>query len=206
MQEPKQKPDTLRNKYQRTLELSFIFSLLILSSLFFAFQKHQTTFELPLVVIEDPEIIVIPPTAHPEKPKPKPSRPVPAPEDEEDIGLQKDVVFDQLFEHQTDLIPPEPEEDIVYEFFGVQEKPRLKYFEVPKYPELARKAGIEGKVTIKAIISENGTVVSAVFYNGNEIFKDAALAAAEKCIFYPAKQNDKYVKVKMSIPFDFRLN
>ena len=51
MQKPKQKPDTLSNKYQRTLELSFIITLLILSSLFFSFQKHQTTFKLPEVEI-----------------------------------------------------------------------------------------------------------------------------------------------------------
>jgi TonB family protein len=34
---------------------------------------------------------------------------------------------------------------------------------------------------------------------------EAAVSAAKKCTFKPAKQRDKFVKVKMSIPFDFRL-
>jgi outer membrane biosynthesis protein TonB len=34
---------------------------------------------------------------------------------------------------------------------------------------------------------------------------EAAQAAAMQCKFKPAKQRDKFVKVKMNIPFDFHL-
>lgn len=74
------------------------------------------------------------------------------------------------------------------------------------YPELARKARIEGTVVIRVLIDEKGTVVSA------EILKDigggcgeAAVKAVTAIRFHPGMQRDKPVKTKIAIPVLFRL-
>ncbi|MEJ2055699.1 MAG: energy transducer TonB, partial [Calditrichaceae bacterium] len=75
----------------------------------------------------------------------------------------------------------------------------------PKYPDLARKAGIEGIVVITVTIGKDGKVEDAKVFKSLPMLDEAALKAAKKCTFKPAKQRDKTVRVKMNIPFHFRL-
>jgi len=112
------------------------------------------------------------------------------------------VVFDQAPDAPP---PPPPTDDEVYEFFAVSEKPELISKAVPQYPDLARKAQIEGKVVITVTIDKTGNVENAVVFKSVPMLDQAALAAAIQCKFKPAKQRDKFVKVKMNIPFDFHL-
>lgn len=203
----KDKPANLHTRYKKTLEASFVAALLILCSLFFAFQKHESSFELPMVKIDKP-IISIPITKQLEKLKPKPSRPIPAPENEEEKGLEPDEILESLFNPPKEIAPPPDDEDIgtVLNIWELSKKPELKFKAIPKYPELPRKAGIEGRVIVEVIISKRGDVIAAKIISGVKMLNDAALEAAKKCKFYPAMQRDKYVKVRMSIPFDFRLH
>ena len=76
---------------------------------------------------------------------------------------------------------------------------------VPDYPDLARKAQIEGKVVVTVTIGKTGIVEDAVIFKSVPMLDEAAIAAAMQCKFKPAKQRDKFVKVKMNIPFDFKL-
>ena len=74
-----------------------------------------------------------------------------------------------------------------------------------KYPELADKLGIEGKVIIQAIVDENGNVASAKVLKGigggcNEI----AMNAVKNTKFIPGKQRGKPVKVQLAIPIVFK--
>jgi protein TonB len=54
-------------------------------------------------------------------------------------------------------------------------------------------------------IGKTGKVEDAKILKSLPMLDEAALSAARKCTFKPAKQRDKAVKVKMSIPFDFKL-
>ena len=54
-------------------------------------------------------------------------------------------------------------------------------------------------------IGKDGTVENAKIYKSLPMLDEAALAAAKKCKFKPAKQRDKFVRVKMTIPFHFKL-
>jgi len=101
--------------------------------------------------------------------------------------------------------PPPPEEDEVFEFFAVSEKPVLLKKATPKYPDLARRAQIEGTVVVTVTIGKTGKVESAAIFKSIPMLDDAAIEAARQCSFKPAKQRDKFVKVKMNIPFQFRL-
>lgn len=204
----KKEPEAdLKLKYRRTLELSTIISLGILSLMFYSFQKYEGEFVLPdaeKLVIES---IEIPPTQQIQKPPP-PSRPS-IPVESEDDDLLDDVTIEETEIDLSDVVdapPPPPDEDEVFEFFAVSEKPVLKHKETPKYPDLARRAGIEGRVTVMVTIDETGNVIDAKVLRSVPMLDESAIAAAKKCTFKPAKQRDKFVKVKMSIPFDFRLN
>jgi len=114
-----------------------------------------------------------------------------------------------ITEFQEDIIrtmPTGPEIEIV-PYYKVEVKPRPINIPKPRYPELARKAGIEGNTVIKALVNIDGTIIEAKVLksSGNQMLDQAALAAARRAKFTPAKQRDKFVRVWVSIPIKFQL-
>ena len=197
----------LRLKYKLTLEAGIALALIIMIGVFFSFKKFESSLKLP----EQPNITIetveIPQTQQINKPPP-PSRPsIPVESDDED--LLDDVTIEETevkFEPMEELPPPPPpEEDEVFEFFAVSQKPVITKKVEPVYPDLARKAGIEGTVVVTVTIGKTGKVENAVIFKSIPMLDEAARTAAMKCIFKPAKQRDKFVKVKMNIPFKFKL-
>jgi TonB family protein len=74
------------------------------------------------------------------------------------------------------------------------------------YPEIAKRAGIEGKVYVLAFIDETGNVVNARIIKGIGAGCDeAALDAVKQTKFTPGRQRGKPVKVQVSIPIVFKL-
>jgi protein TonB len=197
----------LRLKYRKVLEISVIFALLIMIFTFYAFKKFEVGAKLPDTYDIKIEVIEIPPTEQIQRPPP-PARPA-IPIEAEDDELLDDVTIDEtevVFEARDEAPPPPPDEDDeVFEFFAVSEKPVLINKAVPQYPDLARKAQIEGKVVVTVTIDKKGNVENAVVFKSVPMLDEAAQAAAMQCKFKPAKQRDKFVKVKMNIPFDFHL-
>jgi protein TonB len=197
----------LRLKYRKVVEVSMIFALLIMIFTFYAFEKFEVGTKLPESIDIKIEVIEIPPTEQIQRPPP-PARPA-IPIESEDDELLDDVTIDEtdlIFEVSDDAPPPPPpEDDEVFEFFAVSEKPVLISKAVPQYPDLARKAQIEGKVVVTVTIDKKGNVENAIIFKSVPMLDEAAQAAALQCKFKPAKQRDKFVKVKMNIPFDFHL-
>ena len=196
----------LRLKYRKVMEVSLIFALLIVILTFYAFKKFEVGVKLPESVDIKIEVVEIPPTEQITRPPP-PSRPM-IPIEAEDDELLDDVTIEEtevVFEARDDTPPPPPDDDEVFEFFAVSEKPVLIKKAVPRYPDLARKAQIEGKVVVTVTIDKKGNVESAKIFKSVPMLDEAAQAAALQCKFKPAKQRDKFVKVKMNIPFDFHL-
>lgn len=75
-----------------------------------------------------------------------------------------------------------------------------------RYPELAKRAGIEGKVYVLAFIDEHGDVVNAQIIKGIGAGCDeAALHAVKLVKFKPGRQEGKPVKTQVSIPIVFKL-
>jgi len=102
--------------------------------------------------------------------------------------------------------PAAAEEKEVFEFYSVEEKPKRLNTVVPEYPEMARRAGIEGTVMLKLLVNRKGHVDSVEVQKGPEIFRKAAVAAARKTVFSPARQNDRTVACWVVIPFRFVLD
>jgi protein TonB len=128
---------------------------------------------------------------------------------ENEIGEENVVETIAEAEFREDLIrtrPTGPEIEIV-PYYKVEVKPQPLVQAKPRYPDLARRAGIEGQTVVKALVDIDGSIrdVQILKSSGNAMLDEAALAAARNWKFSPAKQRDKYVRVYVSIPVNFRL-
>lgn len=80
---------------------------------------------------------------------------------------------------------------------------------VPAYPELAKKAGIEGVVYLQVLVSKEGQVEDVKIKEcdqPNNGFEEAASEAVKKWVFKPALQEGKPVAATVTIPFKFKLS
>lgn len=74
------------------------------------------------------------------------------------------------------------------------------------YPELARRAGIEGTVFVQFIVDERGGVADPVCVRdpGGDTCEEA-IRVIRASTFTPGRQRGKPVKVRFSLPVKFRL-
>ena len=85
-------------------------------------------------------------------------------------------------------------------------RPKLIHKATPDYPDLARRAGIEGRVVIAVDINYKGDVVATrVLRSPDKLLSNASIAAALKCKFSTNNDMGKTEIITMSIPFDFRV-
>jgi TonB family protein len=76
-----------------------------------------------------------------------------------------------------------------------------------QYPELAKRAGVEGKVYVLAMINDKGDVDRVQIIRGlGTGLDEAAMDAVKQTKFKPGMQKGKPVNVQVSIPIIFRLN
>ena len=182
--------------------------ILALSFLFYLFprflgdsEKIATTFQ------EEIETFDIPQTEQMKIPEPpaRPSVPI-ASEDEffdEDITIE-DTEIEDFEDWEAPLGAGPKDEFIPYDQAPV---PKIPLSSLVEYPDLAREAGIEGKVYVKAFINKKGLVTSLKVLKGipNTGLDEAAIKAVRKSRWHPARQRDKKVGVWITIPIDFSL-
>ncbi len=77
----------------------------------------------------------------------------------------------------------------------------------PKYPRLARKRGIEGRVLLHVVIDRQGAVteLSVERSSGSALLDRAARKAVQRWQFVPARQNGVAVASYVRVPIDFVL-
>ena len=76
-----------------------------------------------------------------------------------------------------------------------------------RYPVIAKKAGIEGRVILQFIVDEQGRVTESKVVRGiGGGCDEEALRALQTARFRPGTQRGKPVKVKMSLPVTFKLH
>lgn len=97
----------------------------------------------------------------------------------------------------------------IYQSFEVEKAPEcvnLKQIDAMIiYPEAAREIGLEGRVTVKVLVNEEGRVIKVGSITGNEILADAVRGKVDYLEFTPGLQNGRAVKVWVAVPFNFRL-
>lgn len=135
-----------------------------------------------------------------------------ASQDKKSTDLQsKKPVFDIPKVH----LSPKDEEDTLFIVVEQQPEPEggmkafYKYLSKNiKYPRLARRQGIEGKVFVQFVVSKDGTFTDFKILKGigagcdEEALRVLKNAPAWK----PGKQRGRPVRVQMSIPISFTLN
>lgn len=219
--EAKKPQANLQKYYMINLEIGFIATLIIFIALFRIDLQPESEFKIEekeQEVIEMEEIVQTEQETKP-PPPPRPPSPEPVPDDE--------IVEEQYFDLDTevdldsplDLPPPPPpeedeedEEDMEPEVFTiVEDMPELKggmdaIYEHLKYPEIARQAGIEGRVVVRFIINEEGQVINPEVVRGiGGGCDEAAVTAVQQVEFTPGRQRGRAVRVRYSLPIVFRL-
>ncbi len=80
----------------------------------------------------------------------------------------------------------------------------------PAYPEMARTAGITGKVFVSVLIGEDGRPIKAKVMKripaDCEIFDAVALKSVMESRYYPGIQNGNPIKVWFTVPIRFQLD
>ncbi len=213
-----QKGQEIEDFYFQNIFFGFIISIGIIALLFASIKKVEfgtykpTQLPKPVPIEFIPVIQRIEESPPPVKPKinvkiietkkKEPSKT----QEEELVNVSQNPV-----QEQTNLAPspienvlPAPKSEEIYEFFKVEIKPQVIKSIPPEYPEFAKKAGIEGRVLISAVVDEEGNVIDAqVVSSTNSIFNEPALKAAYQYKFSPAMMKDRKVKVRVLIPFNF---
>lgn len=112
-------------------------------------------------------------------------------------------------EHRTPRHPPlkdavvrlEPNVKTPYALDGspLDEIPEMVRFERPEYPDLARAAGVSGRVYIEIIVDKHGDVEEArvVFSTAPMAMDESVLKAAQKWKYRPASKNGKPVSCRL---------
>ncbi len=198
----------LKKKVQKWFEAALIVSLLFLSGLFYAFQKFESSTSVERVFDEGFTLEPPPKTEQLKQPL-APELPKIPIEAEEDSEMPEDFALQNLFFNKNafdDSVPPPPDvEAPIVPFIELSSEPKLIKRVQPVYPQLAKRANIQGSVVVKVLINTKGDVEDWEVMSGHPLLKDAAVEAAKQFKFKPAKQRDRLVKVWMSIPFHFRL-
>jgi periplasmic protein TonB len=208
----------LRLKYRKTFEISLIIALALMIVAFKFFPDMKTQ----MVKLEGPQELFtvedIQQTKQENRPPPPPKPPIPIEAPSEDVLEDIELGETELDVNANMEAPPPPpkeekkvEEEPTY-FVAVEEMPEpiggiRAIQEKIVYPEIAKRAGVEGKVYILAFVDESGNVTKAQILKGIGAGCDeAALDAVLKTKFKPGKQRGKPVRVQVSIPVVFKLN
>jgi len=92
------------------------------------------------------------------------------------------------------------------DFIAVDKEPTVIKKVEPDYPELAKKAGLEGKVWVKIWVDIDGNAKQVeILKSDSDVFNQACIDAAKQFLFTPAYLKDKPVGVWVSVPFKFKL-
>lgn len=78
----------------------------------------------------------------------------------------------------------------------------------PKYPDVARSRGWQGKVLLRVGVSAAGLSESVALHrsSGHDVLDESAIAAVEKWQFIPARRGNKAVACSVIVPIIFTLN
>jgi len=207
----------LRSKYKKYFEVSLIISLAILIVAFKFFPQLDGGQKLANDTQELFNVEDIQQTKQENRPPPPPKPPIPIEAPSDDVLEDIDIAATDLDVNAEVKAPPPPkvekkvDEEPQY-FVAVEEMPEpiggiAGIQSKIVYPEIAKRAGVEGKVYILAFVDETGTVTKTQIIKGIGAGCDeAALNAVKATRFKPGKQRGKAVNVQISVPITFRLN
>ena len=203
----------LKAIYPKVMRRSTSLTLFLMVGLAILFPDMKIDSKSTKKVIEVLKVEDIPETHQKKRPPPMERPAVPLETEDEDVPDDVTIADTELDLDApvVDIPPPlrkngvEAEEEIL-EFWTVEQKPKLIKSINPVYPEMARRAGLQGQVLVAFIVTREGRVVEPRVLKGPEIFRAAALEAVSQFLFEPAMQNDRAIAVRITMPIRFRLH
>jgi len=205
----------LRKFYTLFLEVGLIAVLLIFivaMTVDIRPKKKDITFAEQQEIFQMEEIIQ---TKQIDRPPPPPRPPVPVEVPNDEIIEEEIIDFSSDLELNEELeLPPPPKEAVEEQedfFVAVEQMPELvgglaKLQSSIRYPSIARKAGIEGRVIVQFIVTEDGSVQNPRVIRGiGGGCDEEALRAVSEAKFIPGRQRGKAVRVQYSLPIMFQL-
>jgi protein TonB len=199
---------TLKTSHEKYLYIAFLTAILIHAAAFALWPEYVPK-PYRLREVNIPFLLEVPLPDIEIKPPPPPVKPpdIPIAIEPTDDAPAEDTIDPTVF-GPGDPFPPPPEGPAGGErvFLHFEMPPRLLRGAMPEYPELARKAEVEGVVVVHVTVDETGRVVDAWIASSQaEILNDAAKKAAYEHVFEPALQNDVPVKATICLKFRFSL-
>lgn len=211
----------LHDKALKLEEISTIVVFIILTFVFAIFHKFETQVieegiqEIDIVVEKVEITEQVKKTIKPATVK------IPiAVEDEDEIEEDNEIEIETTDFAFNDPPPPPPpppsvDEEEIFDFFAIQEKPEFMAGETRKissyiyknYPPLAKRSGVSGKVRLKWVVNKDGlpTDVTIVKEKPKDMgFGKVAQKAIEQARFKPGMQRDKPVAVRMAQWINFK--
>jgi protein TonB len=213
----------IRRNYRLYIEMGLVLSLLLLIALFRApMRPEEEAFTIELAQQEVVQMEEVTQTQQEVKPPPPPRPPVPVEVpndvvlDDEDLNLDATLDLDAPLAELPPPPPPpqeeaQPEEEEAEIFVVVEEMPEIiggtaQIYKYLEYPDIARKAGMEGLVVVQIVVEPDGKPANPVIArSAGEVLDKAAIEAVMKLSFKPGKQRGVPVRVRMAIPIRFRL-
>lgn len=202
-------------QYRKNIELSLVLTLFILTLLFSASKRAENAAEIKKVNIVPIETIDIPITVQEERQREPVRHTIPVESEDEDLPEDMTIDFTEINWNLAEIgSPPEfqEEEKEADAFYAYDTAPEIigGYAELAKnlkYPEIAVKAGVEGKVIVNVKLNENGQVIGTKVIKslGNNGCDEAAIEAIKAVKWKPAYQRDKAVKVIVAVTVWFKL-
>ncbi len=203
----------LRLTYPKVIEISLIITIAVFIIAFRFLPEWEgpegvLVADQELVDIEDVDV-----TRQEERPPPPPRPPIPIEAPGDDVMDDLDFAWSELDMYEDVPPPPPPRDDEPEEqfFLAVEDMPEIiggieSIQRRVRYPELAKRAGVEGTVYIYAFVSAEGKVVRTEIVNDPGAgLGDAAAEAVQQAEFRPGRQRGQPVPVRVSIPVHFRL-
>jgi protein TonB len=198
-------------EYQKTLRWSTLIAIVITIIAFIVspeikFKPYKLRQEeIEVVDIEDQqENIELPPPPAEAPPPPKVIEAAPDDEVTEDVDIADTFLdMDQALTSGMQAIDLGGQDDA---FVVSQEKPVIKRYVPPEYPEMARLSQMQGTVVVKILVGPDGGVMDAQILKGiHPLLDREALKAARKTLWTPGKQRNIPVKCWMALPYNFTL-
>lgn len=202
--------DLSQGYWKRIAHYSLLTFVLLLATYIFYPEYHPTVSLIPKqsVVLE---VSDIPETSQqkraPAPPRPKVPLAVEGEEVPEDVTIEStELDLDNIdlpdiaLTGQVGQISDEP-----MDYMEIDYKPHPIRIVTPEYPEEARKKRITGRVIVKVLVDKSGKVEKTEVVSGPEVFREAALKAAQQFGFRAGKHAGERRKVWMIMPIDFDL-
>ena len=202
--------------YRKNFELGLVISLSVIIAVFHVWKRvgkkevNLVKAQISVDVVEE-----IPRTVHRKRVLMPTSPSVPIPSEDEFIPEDETIELTTLDLTEVPMPPLPPDVNVssdapTFVAFDEPPAPRGGMAAIHAnlvYPEIARKAGIEGEVILHIQISETGAVKTVKVVKSLNLpeLDEAAINAVRSVKWKPAKQRDNNIMVWISLPIEFSL-